>query len=427
MPVEFLTPAQEAQYGHFTTTPTAAQLAQYFWLDEADREIIDRHRGAHNRWGFALQLTTVRFLGTFLADPIAVPPNVLRYVAQQLQVAPDTLLTPYATSRMHKAHTAEIRQLYGYRTFTDQPGHFRFVRWLYERAWLTTDRPSVLFDAATAHCVEHKILLPGVTVLTRLVAQVRERAALRLWRNLARLPTADQRESLEQLLRGDPHTYHTGLDRLRQAPTTVSAPGLLKAVQRAEALRAFGAHQWAFGSIPLGRIQLLARYAAQARAQIIARMGADRRHATLVAFVIVFTTRAQDDVGELFERFLTDLFARMHRQNQQGRLRTLRDLDDAARQLRTACLALLEDPRASGADAATLREHVLAIVPEATLRTAMHTVDRLTQPPDQTMALASLLHYYAAIRRFLPALMNAFPLEATPAGQSVVAAWHYCV
>ena len=59
--MEFLTPAQEAQYGHFTTTPTAAQLAQYFWLDEADREIIDRHRGAHNRWGFALQLTTVRF------------------------------------------------------------------------------------------------------------------------------------------------------------------------------------------------------------------------------------------------------------------------------------------------------------------------------------------------------------------------------
>ncbi len=45
MPVEFLTPAQEAQYGHFTTTPTAAQLAQYFWLDEADREVIDRHRG----------------------------------------------------------------------------------------------------------------------------------------------------------------------------------------------------------------------------------------------------------------------------------------------------------------------------------------------------------------------------------------------
>ena len=66
-----------------------------FFLDDDDRALVDRHRGEHMRAGFALQLVTVRWLGTFLEDPLDVPSEVLEFVAAQLEVADPSKVKRY--------------------------------------------------------------------------------------------------------------------------------------------------------------------------------------------------------------------------------------------------------------------------------------------------------------------------------------------
>ena len=187
MPVDFLTAEQERRYGCYTREPAAADLARCFYLTDFDRALIGERRGAHNRLGYALQLCTVRYLGTFLVYPVAVPDAVLLRLAAQLAITDPACVLLYGQrDQTVREHAAEIQRVYGYRDLHDAAVYPGLLRWLYGRAWVGAEGPSVLFDLTTVRLIERKILLPGVTTLARLVARVRDRVAARLWKRQRR-------------------------------------------------------------------------------------------------------------------------------------------------------------------------------------------------------------------------------------------------
>ena len=419
MPVSFLTAEQERRYGRYAGEPTPDQLARHFHLDDAaksegfarDRELASSKRWDHMRLGFAVQLGTVRFLGTFLDDPAAVPAGVAADLARQLAIADPGCLAQYDAGRVRWLHAAEIRERHGYREFTDPFARFRLARWLYALCWTGTDRPSVLFDRATAWLVTEKVLLPGASALERLVARIRARAARRLWRTLARDMMRGQREQLDALLLAGAGGRPSPLDRLRDGPYMRSGAELSRAVSRLDEVRGLASGLPGTAHVPPGRVAALARFAAVAKAQAVARLPKERRAATLLAFVRTLEASAQDDVLDLFDIVVTALFADAAKVGKRARLRTIRDLDAAALQLRQAGGVLMDDTVEDGA----VREAAFAVVPRAAFAAALEQIDAIVRPPGDLYFTE--LRAQAGKLRFLPALLRSVTFGATPAGQ----------
>ena len=84
MPVDFLTQAQRDAYGQYCGAPSQEDIERYFYLNDADFTVIRQLRHEHTRLGYAILLTSVRYLGVFPEQPALVPDAVLLTLCRQL-------------------------------------------------------------------------------------------------------------------------------------------------------------------------------------------------------------------------------------------------------------------------------------------------------------------------------------------------------
>lgn len=414
MPVGFLTDEQRRRYGYFHRPPTPEECTRYFHLDDTDRNLIAAHRGDHNRLGFAVQLCTVRFLGTFLDDLSEVPPSVVLLLAQQLSIEKADCITSYCASRQRWDHTGEIRRHGGYTDYSDPIKQFRLNRWLYALSWTGTDRPGMLFDRATVWLITHKVLLPGVTVLERQVARIRSRVQERMWNSLVHKLSPEAKTRLDALLITPDGGHQSLLDRLRKGPFRRSAPELVRALRRIDEVRALEVNVAVTSHVPPGRIQALARFATTAKASALMRLPPARRLATLVAFVMTLEAAATDDALDLVDILITEIFSDATKAGEQARLRTIKDLDAAATRLGQVCRLVLDE----NVPDAQLRAAIWNTMKSEELKAALAQVEMLVRPPAD-MYYRELQQSWRRVRRFLPPLLKTIQFNSTPAGRAL--------
>lgn len=103
---------QAEAYGTFSQVPTRPELERFFFLDDDDRDLIALRRTDAHRLGMAVQICTVRYIGRFLGDdPLAVPWEVVEYLAGQLGIEDASRVKRYSERRRTPyGHAEEIQE-----------------------------------------------------------------------------------------------------------------------------------------------------------------------------------------------------------------------------------------------------------------------------------------------------------------------------
>src|SRR5512135_2166418 len=183
MPGQLFTDAERRRLGGFPAQLSHEDQVTFYTLTTADRALVNQYADETSRLGFALQLGTLRHLGFCPDDLGAAPSEVVRFLADQVKVAPGALSAYGRRAQTRTDHFLAVQDHLGYRKAGPEERE-RLARWLLDRA-LEHDRPLLLWQLACEKLASEKVVRPGVTVLERMVVAARRGAERETMKRLA--------------------------------------------------------------------------------------------------------------------------------------------------------------------------------------------------------------------------------------------------
>ena len=182
----------------FSLPQREADLLRHYTLSDEDLQNIGVRRRPRNKLGFALQLCVLRYPGRLLAPGEFVPPAVVDFIGRQLHLDGEELGDYAVRSETRHEHLAELRRLYGFRSFSGGAAR-ELVEGLREEAPQAQSNEDLVRRFVEA-CRRTRTILPATTTIERLCADALVDAERRIEARIAERVPPGLRRDLEHLL-----------------------------------------------------------------------------------------------------------------------------------------------------------------------------------------------------------------------------------
>ncbi|HGO5568187.1 TPA: Tn3 family transposase, partial [Klebsiella pneumoniae] len=275
-------------------------------LSDEDLGHIRLRRRAHNRFGFALQLCVLRYPGRVLAPGELIPAEVIEFIGAQLGLGADDLVDYAAREETRHEHLAELRGLYGFRTFSGR-GASELKEWLFREAEMAVSNEDIA-RRFVAECRRTRTVLPATSTIERLCAAALVDAERRIETRIAsRLPMSI-REQLLALLEETADDRVTRFVWLRQFEPGSNSSSANRLLDRLEYLQRIDLPEDLLAGVPAHRVTRLRRQGERYYADGMRDLPEDRRLAILAVCVSEWQAMLADAVVETHDRIVGRLY-----------------------------------------------------------------------------------------------------------------------
>lgn len=415
MPGSFLSEADRLELNGFPTTVSLTDLNHYFRLSPRDKQAVREQHGAANKLGFALQLSTLRYLGWCPKEWTNLPEEVVNYLAQQLKVAPELMEKYGKREHTRTDHFRRAKEYLGFKEVKPKESE-ELEKWLLSRA-LEHDAPSVLFRELISQFYFKKLVRPGLTIVEGMVVRVREAARKHNFESLQPFLTPQRKQLLDGLLDPIEGSRTTRLEWLRRHSHTDTPKAILSCLEKLEFVRKLGVTQWDLSAINPNRRRQLATLTRHSGSQALKATSEERRYVMLSCFMHSILAELIDESLDLFDRYLAGAYQRAGRQLDEFRRQVASKTNQKVHYFRLLGRVVLDQAVSNE----QVRSQIYQDLSEDELRVAIEESEQLVRPLDDTY-FDYLARSFWVLRQFTPQLLNALVFQSNSASQPLLEA-----
>lgn len=388
-------------------------LIRHYTLSPDDLAFILLQREDHNRLGFAVQLVYLRVLGQPMTAGEAMPYALLNYLAAQLHLSPHVFAAYAKRDTTRREHAAKIQKYLGLRSLAARDEQlFRSV--LRAQAVQTGSNIAVV-TALLGEMRSRRIIIPSISTVERIAYTIQEEARHLLFAELTTNLEEWQKDRLDTLLtlRDKTQTYLVWLKNFPRRPTPQSVLSILDRIEYIDSL----ALPPRSSNLYENRITRLAREGLRHTPQYIERLETTRRYGLLSAIVSELRKDLIDQAILMHDKMMGQFFNRSEWQQKEAFHKRGKAINEKVRLYARIGLALIRAKERN----TSWEEAITSVIPWEKYQASVAEAETLIMG-DNFDFLDRLRSRYSYLRQYVPRLLAAFPMQATPAGQPVLAA-----
>ncbi|WP_426575619.1 Tn3 family transposase [Xenorhabdus stockiae] len=382
-------------------------LLRYYTLADDDLVNIHERRRPENKLGFALQLCVLRYPGRRLFPGELIPKTVLSFIAAQLGIPGDVLITYAVRRQTRQEHMEILRKIYGYKIFS---GHVacNVCHWLRQQAEEVRSNEE-LAQLLVSYCREFQIILPAFSTIERLCADTLVFAERKIEHLIVSRITPEICDKLDALLTEKTTGNISRFIWLRNFEAGNNSAAANRLLDRLEFLRSLNITPELLSGIPPCRITRLRRQGERYFTDGLHDIGSDRRLAIIAVCVVEWESSIADAIVETHDRIVGKTWReakQLHDRLISDTHSTVTNTLRAFSSLGAVLLAAHKDGRSLDMEMATSNQWSLL---EQLVATGAQLCNTMADEP-----LSHVLRGYYRFRRYVPRMLNCLKIKGAP-------------